>query len=293
MEFCLRCGRGEEEVRLLDAIYETQIMKICEECALIEDIPIIRRPTTIQLRESHKPYSVYERLKKISGVENKQDEISRIAQDMVSGKFSKDKKQEEDKWTRAKRMNKPLNLIDNFHWKILMERKRKKMTRKELGDVLGESEIAIKMIENKEMPDDADKLISKIEQYFEINLRKGCAEEVKEERKEPVRILKFDYETTKNIKIGDLVKMKQEREKCSQQESEEKKQIMQEKSAEESSDKEDKNEKRYTPAMKLKQKFDINKMKEPEKITDMVWQLKKNREEQEKDLLGEDIELED
>ena len=68
MESCIRCERESEEVKLVDAIYNREMVKICEECAISENMPIIRKPSTNQLKESEKPYSVGERMKRMAGI---------------------------------------------------------------------------------------------------------------------------------------------------------------------------------------------------------------------------------
>jgi len=245
METCFRCGRNEREVKLLDAISFGEVVKICEECLLIEDMPVIRKPTTQQLKESERSYTVKERLRRMAGLDKEKDEIKELAKkitDVTLDDLRPKTKEEEQKERQelAKEKNKPLNLIDNFHWHILLARKKKKLTRKELAELLGESETAIKMIENKEMPDDPEKLIKKIEQFFGIKLMKedeereeeriekaiekkqdvGEGVEVREEKKEekvkeneeekePTRILKFDPKTIKKLTIADLRKLKE------------------------------------------------------------------------------------
>ena len=111
------------------------------------------------------------------------------------------------------------------------------------------------MIENKELPDDALMLIKKLEQYFGIRLRK--LEVVGEDKKsfgeslvkieEPARILKFEREAVKNITIGDLVKMKKVGEE--------------------------------TKITEEKIEIKLNEKKSKAGIGDMIWQLKKRREE--------------
>ena len=77
MEKCFRCEKSGKEVRLHDAIYENDIVKICDRCAVIERVPVIRKPSTSQLKESERNQTVYQRLKKISGLnDEKQMSVS-------------------------------------------------------------------------------------------------------------------------------------------------------------------------------------------------------------------------
>ena len=218
-EKCFRCERSGEEAKLLDAVYENEMVKICEECSLIEDIPIIRKPSSFQLEESEKSYSVRERLNRIAGI--KEEKPAEINLDKL--RKPKDYKEIlDEKFKLAKRRNVPVNLIDNYNWSIMMARKERKMTRKQLSEAICEPEEAIKKIENKELLDDALRIIAKIEQYFGIRLRKdgGKINEFsslirKQEKAEekPAMVLKFDPETAKNITLADLKKMKEEKEK--------------------------------------------------------------------------------
>ena len=223
-EKCFRCERNKDEVKLLDAIYGKEIVKICEECSLIEDIPIIRRPSTKQLAESEKPLKVRERLRMMAGLEDPKEEISKISKSLMNVKLDNLRKPKdpreilEEKFSLAKKRNIPLSLVDNFDWLIMIERRKRKMDRKQLADAIGESETAIKMIENKEMPDDAFKIISKIEQYFNIKLKKETTNLQTQERKnrdmEPARILNLDKEAIEKLTIADLREMKEEQEKA-------------------------------------------------------------------------------
>jgi ribosome-binding protein aMBF1 (putative translation factor) len=230
MEVCFKCERSGEDVRLLDAISGGEIVKMCEKCALIEDMPIIKRPTTQQLKESERPYSVKERLRRMAGLSEEKEEVKRIAEKITDVSLD-DLRLKIEKEELAKKKSRPLNLIDNFHWHVFMARRKKKLTRKELADLLGESETAVKMIENKELPEDSLILINKIEQFFGIKLKK---EELKEEeeaeeervrdaikekldeskelkrREEPAIILKFNSESIKKVTIADLKRIKEE-----------------------------------------------------------------------------------
>jgi len=220
---CLKCERTEKEVKLIDAIHENEITKICEECAITEDIPIIRKPSSFQLKTSKKPPTVYERLSKISGISNvtaKQKQESKVQEIMkkITTSNSPDLNQLSIKQRQelAKKANQPLNLIDNFHWHIQMTRRKKKITQSQLAQILAEPEEAIKMIESGKLPDDANKIIRKIEQYFKINLEKSAFEAEQnrlQKVRQPARILEFDKSKIENLTIADLIEMKKKQEK--------------------------------------------------------------------------------
>ncbi len=251
MERCFRCERTKEEVKLIDAIYGKEIVKICERCAITENIPVIRKPTTSQLKEAEKNQTVYQRLKKLSGIAAEEEKKRESILDRIR------KLDEQPELERPE--EKPLNLIDNFNWHITRARRNKGLGQKQLAWALGESETAIKMLEKGELPEEPEKLIRKLEQFFQIALRKETEgeleakkrkreerilemaiegepieeiieerakseEEIKEskkdiekveekEKKKYKEILSFEPEVTKSLTIADLKKIKEEQER--------------------------------------------------------------------------------
>ena len=61
---------------------------------------------------------------------------------------------------------------NNFHWVLLSKRKQKGWTRKQLAQTLYVSEEDLKLIENGVLPKDDFVLISKLEGFYKISLRK-------------------------------------------------------------------------------------------------------------------------
>ena len=74
MDVCFKCGKSEDEIKLFDGIDVNQNVKTCERCSLIEAIPIVKIPSTNQLKNSEKTGHVYKRLRKKT--ENYQNEKS-------------------------------------------------------------------------------------------------------------------------------------------------------------------------------------------------------------------------
>lgn len=271
MQECSRCGRKEDSVKLLDVISSGEIEKICEECALTEELPIIRRPTSYQLQESEKPYTVRQRLAKMAGVKLKENVQDRVTRDMkaqagvceIKG-ITLDKLRPAKDYSKiihnrqelAKKANKPVDLVDNWNWHIQMARRNRKMTLVQIATIIGESELVLKMLEQGNLADDAVRIIAKLEQFFKIKLRKS--EAVKEQEriqdavktlKAPARIINFNKTSLQNLTISDLKKMKDAREHA---------------------EKEDK-----------------------ELASKLAWQGLKKKEEKKESLIGKDIELVD
>ena len=64
MEECFRCGIYGSKIKFYDAIFDKGIVRVCEECALRENIPLVKKPTTFQLKESEKePVKFKDRVK--------------------------------------------------------------------------------------------------------------------------------------------------------------------------------------------------------------------------------------
>lgn len=204
MAECVRCGVSDSEKKLVDAISEQGIVKICEDCLAIEDLPVIKKVE----EQPEKQKSVRERLigmnKKFSyGKEP-------TLRDLIDEKYKKNPQIYSD-------------LIDNFHWEIQRARRKKKITREQFAKGIGESESTVRMIEQGILPEENYKIISRIEEFLLVNLRKTNSgfsstdskkfildnsliknEKLENEKEQ----LGFDYNSVKKLKIGDLKKMK-------------------------------------------------------------------------------------
>lgn len=176
MKICVRCGVSGDIVRLFDAIYEGRMGSICERCSIIENIPIIKKPNASQLKESEKGIRVYDRMRRLAGMREIKKEDTFFPEDKL-GELEKHPELE----LPEKRQ---LNLIDFFHWEVMKNRRRKGLTQKQLAETLGESEVAISMIEKAKLPEGAERIIRKLEQFLQIRLRKFSeVEKILEERK--------------------------------------------------------------------------------------------------------------
>ena len=212
---CFVCGISGKSVRLLDVISMKEIVKVCVACSEKEDMPILRRPTTFQLKESEKRPETYssflskKKKEEESGVEfgkkyeNKEQEITlkEIVDKNYQMKISEEKKPRPD-------------LIDNFHWVLMRARRLKKITQEQLAKEISESVVAIKMAEEGILPDDDYRLVNKLESFLGTKIIKNNIRvEINEDsRKFPARILKFDKIAMQNLTISDLKDMKEKKE---------------------------------------------------------------------------------
>ncbi|MFH1311009.1 MAG: helix-turn-helix domain-containing protein [Nanoarchaeota archaeon] len=205
---CSICGIEQSENMLLDAISSKEIIKVCELCAVKENLPILKRPTTSQLKEAEKIVPYYKRVGDTRNKKVVSDKIETTLRQIVDRNYEKN--------IQAEKKPRP-DLVDNFHWVIMRERRMKKITQEQLAKEISESEAAIKMAENGILPDDSYKLVKKLESFLGINIIKSEIRKTisEEPQKQPARILKFDPATVQNFTISDLKRIKDEREKNS------------------------------------------------------------------------------
>lgn len=212
---CFRCGVSGERVRLHDAISNKGIVKVCEDCANIEKIPIIKKPTENQIKEAQRHRTVSERLANITGVSRKLTTNKEVTlRDLVDQKF------------KNRGIQSHPDLIDNFHWKIQQIKRVKKISREAFAKGIGESDATIRMIEQGFLPANDYKIINKVEGFLGISLRKEGTSGFPDTSavpakygfdasitKEPEKKLSFDSESIKNLKIEDLKEMDKKVEK--------------------------------------------------------------------------------
>jgi len=204
MTECFRCGISGEKARLSDAISESGIVMICSSCNAIEKLPIIKRATTEQIKQSERQQTVREKMAGFTGrpLITREPTLRDIVDRNYKEKMAKDIKPRPD-------------LIDNFNWVIMRERRLKHISRDKFAKDLGESETSIRMIESGILPEDDNRLINKIEAYLGIILRKPgvLIEAPKELRKlsvEQKKIVSDENLINKNIFDLKGAKKKQE-----------------------------------------------------------------------------------
>lgn len=189
MERCERCDVDEEKVRLFDVVYEGKFCFLCERCTIIENVPIIKKPDEYQLKESEKGVGVYERLKKISGIKDEKE-----SEDIF---FADDRLKELERNPRLELPEKKsLDLIEHFHWEIMNNRRRKGLSHKQLSEAINEPDIYLEMLEKGAIPENSERIIRKLEQFFQIRLRKINETEIllKKPEKKPVLLDEYGNE---------------------------------------------------------------------------------------------------
>lgn len=154
VEKCYRCQVSENAVKLYDAIYEGEMSRLCERCSIIENVPIIKKPTSDQLKQAEKS----------------RPQVSKIQDEKF---IPKQKLMELNKNPKLENpVNESLDLIEHFDWEIMKARRRKGLSQKQLAEALVESETAIQMLEKGQLVGNAETIITKLDQFFLIRLRK-------------------------------------------------------------------------------------------------------------------------
>ena len=142
----------------VEAIRDGEIIRVPESVALEEDLFILRKLGGAPQQQSAVSASII-----------RKEQISRVGRnpslfsEWKLGKFG------------VKKNNVIQDLVQNFHWEIVKQRRKKNLTRHKLAEMIRASENDVKMLELGELPADDFVLISRVEQLFGINLRKHGA----------------------------------------------------------------------------------------------------------------------
>jgi len=199
---CHVCGISYRKERLLEAVSGSGIVKICFDCSRKEKIPILRKPTTFQLKDSEneRPRPPARVQPQIQTLKNNSEDVR--LRDLVDknyvSKIDFNKKPRPD-------------LIANFHWILMRSRRSKKMTLSQLAREISESEAAVKMAEQGILPEDDYRLISKLESFLGVKIVKDL-EKAKKPEVEAARVLSFDSESMKDLTIDDMKRLKEQKE---------------------------------------------------------------------------------
>ncbi len=201
MNECFKCGVSGEKARLFDVVSKEGIVKICSHCFPEESLPLIQRATTLQLKDAEKEQTYREGIKEFNKPRPIRDDFRKPENVSLREIVDRNLK------INLKEDIKPRpDLVENFHWIIMRERRAKHISREQFAKDLGESETLIKMVEQGVLPENDNLIINKIEGYLHINLRKS---EFSEQTKK--KDLGFDSGSVANLTISDLREMKNQR----------------------------------------------------------------------------------
>lgn len=135
---------------LVDAIDDGKIVQVTESYARREGLLILRRPQVRDVQQTTAAQEIKTQRKELSPFETFRRPLRKNQNNVLA------------------------SLLNDFRWIISTKRKERNMTRRQLAQALGVSEFDVKSLENGVLPADDYILISKVEKYFSVNLRKDA-----------------------------------------------------------------------------------------------------------------------
>jgi len=274
---CAICKKTDEETSLNQGIYQGKVIRVCEFCSKMEDIPLIRKPKEEQIEMVERSISVRERLEKLS----KQDERTKTlstdqetaTQNMGKIQFPR-KKQESD------------SLVENYYWKIQHARRLKKLS---LSQVSEETGISIEMLDDMEkgqLSKNFESIAKILEDFYGIEVLKTKQEPENPEEKiqQEIPVPKKYNPVTKTFSYSQDEINKTD-ETANEEPSQEEKQKKQELKQKISHGKFDFSKRENLKDINLNDLIEIKRAKEKQ-------EQKEKQKKQRDDLLGKDVELE-
>jgi len=160
-------GKGQ----VVDAIEEGRIVRVAEDYARREGLLILRKPNAAVQQN-------------LTPKEKKEEEARRNKGFIGMDDLRKPLKSQQNELTKE--------MVENFHWVLVQKRKARGLMRKKLGELIGESETNIKMIENGVLPTNNFVLVNKLESFYGISLRKNKVADVKAPLRQVIDFTKRD-----------------------------------------------------------------------------------------------------
>lgn len=142
---------------MVEAIVDGRIVSIDESVAKREGYPILRKPEPVSFLPT--PEKLATKPVESRGIKPFDD-------------FRKPLKKQSN--------NVAGELANNFNWLLQSRRREMRLTRKQVADKIGISEYELKLVENGILPKDDFVIVSKLEQFYSISLRKGMFSEMPE-----------------------------------------------------------------------------------------------------------------
>lgn len=183
MEKCVRCGASEEKKPLLNAISRDGLVKICKECNYAENLLIVKKtepkPTPEELAAQQKQAQNAPAPRKIPTVSllDSQKKIEALRKERAERleKESAYLTELRKKNVKEEIKNNPVetsNMLENFHWTVMRERRARHMSIKQLAEAISEPEPMLKLLEEGALPRERERIVQKLENYFRIKLTK-------------------------------------------------------------------------------------------------------------------------
>lgn len=202
MNKCYRCGRGEDEVHLYEAVHPTGRVFVCESCYSKFKMPLIEKKY-VDWDSLEKSESVRERLAKIAHVDLNHRSVKVIEKnpndvslrDIVEKNFEKNK---------LSSNSYPKEVVRNFHWVIIRKRRHLKMSQDEFARKLFLPLKVVQSLEKGILSNDYKEILKKVENVLGISLftkkdSEISSEDILNEAKNPTGILVADVKKPKKF----------------------------------------------------------------------------------------------
>ncbi len=113
---CPLCGLNS---KLVEAIGESEIVEVCERCAIKNSFPVINKPSIDQIRKESRFYSPNTNsiVKSVRKIDPETEKVNHELKSIVATHVKKGDYND---------------LVDNFHWNIQQGRRLKKLSQKQL-----------------------------------------------------------------------------------------------------------------------------------------------------------------
>jgi ribosome-binding protein aMBF1 (putative translation factor) len=147
------------EENYVEAIEEGKIVKVTKAHALREGLVILKKPE-LKINKPGETPSYYNKPLDKFNVHSEKKDYRKTFTAITDRKVG---------WQEQQVLN---ELVENFHWKIRGERRRKNYTRRQLANKIGESDENLQILESGRLPTNDFVLINKVQQTLGINLRK-------------------------------------------------------------------------------------------------------------------------
>ena len=176
MEKCVRCGVSEEKRPLLDAISRDGLVKICKDCNYAENLLIVKKTEPKPIEQPVQSAPAPRKIPTVSLLDSqKKVEALRKERQERLEKESAYLAELRKKNVREEIKNNPIetsNMLENFHWTVMRERRARHMSLKQLAEAISEPEPMLKLLEEGALPRERERIVQKLENYFRIKLTK-------------------------------------------------------------------------------------------------------------------------
>ena len=147
------------EENYVEAIEEGRIVKVTRAHAIREGLVILRQPE-LKVNKPGETPSFYKKPIVPFNVKSEKKDYRKTFSAIMDRKVG---------WQERQVIN---ELVENFHWKIKAERRKKNYTRRQLASKMGVSDENLQILESGRLPSNDFVMINKVQEALGVNLRR-------------------------------------------------------------------------------------------------------------------------